>query len=168
MSNITIIAAKALNGGIGKNNKLLFPHQKGDMLHFKELTTGNTIVMGRKTFESLGNNPLKNRRNIVISTTLPENIEGIEVFRTVEDVLNNISENEKVFVIGGEAIYKSFLNFANNMELTTIFAGGQDADTFFPEFERSQWHIINSKIFDADSGNDFPYMFQRYIKKYKK
>lgn len=165
MHKIVIIAARALNGGIGKGNQLLFPNQKADMQHFKELTTGHTVVMGRNTFESLNNKPLKNRRNIVLSKTLSANIDGVEVMSSVDDILNTIKDNEKVFIIGGSEVYKSFLKYAQEMELTTIFEGGQDADTFFPEFERGVWRISSSKVFDADSENDYPYMFQKFIKK---
>ena len=165
MHKIVIIAARALNDGIGKGNQLLFPNQKADMRHFKELTTGHTVVMGRNTFESLNNKPLKNRRNIVLSKTLSTDTDGIEVMTSIEDVLNSISDNEEVFIIGGSKVYKSFLKYAHEMELTTIFEGGQDADTFFPEFERGVWRISSSKVFDADSENDYPYMFQKFIKK---
>lgn len=165
MHKIVIIAARALNDGIGKGNKLLFPNQKADMRHFKELTTGHTVVMGRNTFESLNNKPLKNRRNIVLSKTLSTDTDGIEVMASVKDVLDSISDNETVFIIGGSEVYKSFLKYAQEIELTTIFEGGQDADTFFPEFERGVWRISSSKVFDADSENDYPYMFQKFIKK---
>ena len=171
MHKIVIIAARALNDGIGKGNQLLFPNQKSDMQHFKELTTGHTVVMGRNTFESLNNKPLKNRRNIVLSKTLSTNTDGVEVMSSVEvmpsveAVLNNIKDNEKVFIIGGSEVYKSFLKYAHEMEITTIFEGGQDADTFFPEFERYQWNVTSSKVFDADSENEYPYMFQKFIKK---
>lgn len=165
MHKIVIIAARALNDGIGKGNQLLFPNQKADMRHFKELTTGHTVVMGRNTFESLNNKPLKNRRNIVLSKTLSTNTDGIEVMTSVEDVLNSISDNETVFIIGGSQIYKLFIEYAHEMELTTIFEGGQDADTFFPEFERGVWRISSSKVFDTDSENEYPYMFQKFIKK---
>lgn len=167
MPNLSIIAAIALNGGIGKDNKLLFPNQKGDMLHFKELTMGNTIVMGRKTFESLGNKPLKGRRNIVLSSSL-STIEGVEIYKTKEELLHHLNDGEEVFIIGGEQIYNLFINDVNVMYLTTIFEGGRGADTFFPEIDRPKWHVISSKIHTPDPGNSFPYMFQKYIKKYKK
>ena len=99
MANINIISAIALNGAIGKNGKLLFPNQKADMLHFKDITMNHTVVMGRKTFESLGNKPLRNRRNIVLSNTLPLT-EGIEIYKTKEEFLNNLNDNEEVFIIG--------------------------------------------------------------------
>ena len=154
MHKIVIIAARALNDGIGKGNQLLFPNQKSDMQHFKELTTGHTVVMGRNTFESLNNKPLKNRRNIVLSKTLSTNTDGVEVMSSVE-VMPSVEA----------VLNKSFLKYAHEMEITTIFEGGQDADTFFPEFERYQWNVTSSKVFDADSENEYPYMFQKFIKK---
>ena len=167
MANINIISAIALNGAIGKNGKLLFPNQKADMLHFKDITMNHTVVMGRKTFESLGNKPLNNRRNIVLSNTLPLT-EGIEVYKTKEELLNNLNDDEEVFIIGGEQIYNLFINDANVMYITTIFGDGRGADTFFPEIDRYKWHIISSKIYTPDASNSYPYMFQKYIKKHKK
>ena len=157
--NISMIAAVGRNNELGKDNDLIF-HFKSDMKFFRETTTGSTVVMGRKTFESLPK-VLPNRRNIVISRNADLKIDGAEVCQSVEEALE-LCKNDNVFVIGGGKIYAEFLRYADKLYLTEIEADCVDADTFFPDFDKSQWkrevlaehnengvefkHILYSKI----------------------
>lgn len=156
---ISMIAAIGRNNELGKDNDLIF-HFKSDMKFFRETTTGSTVVMGRKTFESLPK-VLPNRRNIVISRNADLKIDGAEVCKSVKEALE-LCKNDNVFVIGGGKIYAEFLKYADKLYLTEIEADCVDADTFFPEFDKSQWkrevlaeqnengvnfkHILYSKI----------------------
>lgn len=165
MRDISLIAAVDLNYGIGKEGKLLFPKQKRDMEYFKGLTINNTVIMGRKTFESLGFRPLKMRRNIVLSSTLKkDDYGGVEIYDNIEDVFRVLDKNEKIFVIGGEQIYREFLNFANKIYLTTIHTT-KDADSFFPNFNQDkEFYSTHNGLFGSDELNEFPYSFKTYYR----
>lgn len=149
--SVSMIAAVGKNLELGKNNDLIW-HFKEDMKFFKETTMGHTVIMGRKTFESLPK-ALPGRRNIVISSNAEYKADGAEVVTSVEDALK-IAENEDAFVIGGGKIYKEFLPYAKNLYLTEIDAECKDADTFFPEFDKGEYikEIIN--FYDVD-GTEF-------------
>ena len=134
--NISMIAAIGRNNELGKDNDLIF-HFKSDMKFFRETTTGSTVVMGRKTFESLPK-VLPNRRNIVISRNADLKIDGAEVCQSVEEALE-LCKGDKVFIIGGGKIYEEFLEYANKLYVTEIDADCPEADTFFPVFDKSLW-----------------------------
>ena len=134
--SISMIAAVGRNNELGKDNDLIF-HFKSDMKFFRETTTGSTVVMGRKTFESLPK-VLPNRRNIVISRNEDLRIEGAEVCQSVEEAIE-LCGNDDIFIIGGGKIYEEFLKYADKLYLTEIDAQCPEADTFFPEFDKSQW-----------------------------
>lgn len=139
---VSMIAAVGKNLELGKNNDLIW-HFKEDMNFFKETTMGHPVIMGRKTFESLPK-ALPGRRNIVISSNPEYKAEGAETVTSVKDALK-IAESEDVFVIGGGRIYKEFLPYADNLYLTEINAECKDADTYFPEFSKSDYikEIVN-------------------------
>lgn len=134
---ISLIAAAGKNNEIGRNNDLIF-HFHNDMKFFRETTTGGTVVMGRKTFESLPK-VLPKRRNIVISSNKSLEIEGAEVASGIDETLKLCENDENVFIIGGGRIYGEFLKYADKIYLTEIDAECLDADTFFPEFDKSEW-----------------------------
>lgn len=134
--HISLILSVGKNNEIGRKNELIW-HFHADMRFFRETTTGNTVIMGRKTFESLPK-VLPNRRNIVISTDKSLKIEGAEVVHSMEEALE-AAENDDVFIIGGGKIYAQFLPVADKIYLTEIDAECPDADTFFPEFDRSSY-----------------------------
>lgn len=152
--NINMIVAVDSNGGIGKDNKLLW-HIPGDLKRFKEITTGKTVVMGRKTFESLPfKNGLPNRKNIVLTRTPKESTENVTYINDINIVLNDNSK-EEIFIIGGAEIYKLFMPYCNKLYLTQVFTE-TDADTFF-EIEPGDFRVINaSKIFKE---NGYEYQF---------
>lgn len=135
--SISMIAAVGKSLELGKNNDLIW-HFKEDMKFFKETTTGHTVVMGRKTFESLPK-ALPNRRNIVISSNKDYVAEGAEVVTSLEEALK-IIENEDAFIIGGGTIYKAFLPYADKLYLTEIDDACLEADTFFPVFDKSEFN----------------------------
>ena len=138
---ISIIAAISDNNAIGKNQQLLW-HLPADMKHFKELTTGHAIIMGRKTFESLPNGPLPERKNVVL-TTMPE----------------------EVFVIGGALVYRQALRRADKMYITRVHHEFENADTFFPVVDWEQWEEVERQDFPADEKNAYPYSFITYVRK---
>ena len=145
--SVSMIAAVGKNLELGKNNDLIW-HFKEDMKFFKDTTMGHTVVMGRKTFESLPK-ALPGRKNIVISSNAEYQAQGATVVTSVEEALQ-IADNEEVFVIGGGKIYAEFLPYADKLYLTEIDAECADADTYFPQFNKSDYikEIIN--YYDID------------------
>lgn len=152
---INIIAAVGKNLEIGKDNKLLW-RIPNDQKYFKETTINKTVVMGRKTYESMGK-PLKNRKNIVL-TRGKLNIDNVEIVNNYKEILNR---EEEIFIIGGEQIYKKFLPYADNLYLTEINAS-QEADTYFPEFNKD---LYEKEILKTEEYNDIEYSFVIYRKK---
>jgi dihydrofolate reductase len=151
---ITLIAACSRNRAIGKDNKLLW-HLPNDLKRFKQLTTGKTVVMGRKTFESIGK-PLPNRKNVVLTTNKDLLIEGCEVITSISEL--NLLED--IVIIGGEQIYKLFINLADVIELTLIdkyFEG----DAFFPEINLDKFF---KEVDETVYGNEFNYNYITYKK----
>ena len=155
---INIIVAYDKNLAIGKDNTLVW-RQSADLKRFKELTTGHTVVMGRKTYESIGK-PLPNRRNIVI-TRQDIKIDGIEIVNSIEDI-KNIKED--IFIIGGGEIYEKFIIFADRLYVTEIDCE-IDADTWFPKIDLNLWEIDSVEKHLSDAKNEFNYNFVNYLKK---
>ncbi len=161
MSKISIIAAIDKNRAIGFENKLLF-WLPNDLKRFKELTTGNTILMGRKTFESLPKGALPNRRNIVLSSNSSFACPGAELFRSIESALASCTEDEHIYVIGGEGIYRQTIDIADELCLTEIEAVADKADAYFPEIEPSIWHKKSSDARQTDEKHPCNYVFVDY------
>ncbi|MEJ5995552.1 dihydrofolate reductase [Pedobacter sp. Du54] len=156
MNKLSIIVAISENNAIGKNNQLLW-HLPADLKHFKEITTGNTIIMGRKTYDSIGK-PLPNRRSIVITRNADLVIEGAEVVTSLAAAIALCKENEEAFIIGGAEIYEQALPFTSRIHLTRVH-GKYDADAFFPVLHPTAWKEINSITFPADEKNNVAYTF---------
>ena len=161
--NIEIIVACGIDNSIGKNNTLLWNIPE-DLKNFKKITEGHTVVMGRKTWESLPEKvrPLPNRRNIVISRNMDYDAKGAEVMN-VFDVANFAYNNpmEKIFIIGGSEIYTKFLPLASVMHMTVVYQQYPDADAFFPLFEKSEWRVTMTSIPDRHENTPL-YSFNRY------
>jgi dihydrofolate reductase len=138
---LILIAAMDLNRAIGKDNKLLY-HLPADMTHFKELTTGNTVVMGRKTFESLPHGALPNRRNIVITKNEDFKAENCEICHSIDEMLKLCKDDKKVYVIGGESLYRQTIDIADRLELTVIMVESNGADRFFPKEDCFEWRNV--------------------------
>ena len=149
---ISLIAAVGKNYELGKDNKLIW-HFKKDMEYFKEVTTGKTVVMGRKTYESIGR-PLPNRRNIVITSRM---LEGVETVKTVDEILDM---HEDIFIIGGASIYEEFIKYADKIYLTLIDKE-YDADTYFPTFDENQFE---KTVIKEETENDIKLTFALYTK----
>lgn len=151
----SIIVAIAKNNAIGKDNKLLW-YLPNDLKHFKEVTTGHTVIMGRKTFDSVGK-PLPKRRNIVV-TRQPITIEGCEVVGSIEAALALCAGEEEVFMVGGAEIYRQALHLTNRIYLTRIDQDF-DGDTFFPQLDPKEWEEKEREDFEPDEKNKYHYSF---------
>jgi dihydrofolate reductase len=152
---ITIIVAKSNNGIIGKDGDLPWRLPE-DLKRFKRLTTGNIVVMGRKTYDSIGR-PLPNRKNIVISRNMSLKIEGVDVEHDLVDVLKR-NQEENVYVIGGGQIYVEALPFSEKLEVTEVDVE-LVGDTSFPEIDSSQWkEIFREKRVDPESNLTYSFV----------
>jgi len=158
---ITIIAALGKNNEIGLNNDLLWRLPK-DLRHFKALTTGNTIIMGRKTYESIGR-PLPKRKNIVITRNKTYQAKGCLVVNSLDEALKEC-ESQECFIIGGASIYKEAFPIATKMELTLVDFEGE-ADTFFPTINFDNWTLSQKESHKADDKNAYDFQFNTYIRK---
>jgi dihydrofolate reductase len=153
---ISIIAAISKNRVIGNKNKLPWK-LPADMQHFVSITKGKPVIMGRKTFESLGK-PLPNRINIVLTSDKNYHQDGCVVVHDINGALNAAKEHGEVMVIGGAAIYEQFLPLAGRMYLTLI-EGEFEGDAFFPHFNASEWFELESQQHKADPNNPYDYTF---------
>ena len=149
---------------IGRNKGLLC-HLPADLKHFKELTTGHTIVMGRKTFESLPKGALPNRINIVLSRNRNLSFDGCLVFSSIDEIIEYQKDSDDIFIIGGGEIYKQMLPKANKLYLTKIHATFDDADTFFPDIDYSEWEEVSREKHKADEKHLYDYTFLEYRRK---
>ncbi len=154
---VSIIAAVAENNVIGRDNALPW-RLPADLKHFKALTTGHSIIMGRKTWESLGR-PLPNRVSIVVTRTPELEAPGATVVRSLEMALEHCSEDKEVFLIGGEAIFREGLETADRIYLTRIHAT-IEGDVFFPEDWVSRWKLTSEERHSADEKNPYDFSFQ--------
>ena len=150
---LSIIIAIASDGAIGRANDLLW-HLPADLKRFKELTTGHTILMGRKTFESLPRGPLPNRRNIIISRSLPTQ-PGAEIYPTIQQAMEACASDEEVFIIGGGEIYRQLLPNTERIYLTRVQASFPDAEVFFPELDPTEWIEEAREIYPRDERNEY-------------
>lgn len=165
---LSIIACiSKVHRAIGYKNRLLYAIPS-DMTRFRMLTTGHTIIMGRKTFESLPNGALPNRRNIVISKT-KEQITGCEVCSSLEEALAARKEevgskeaSDECFIIGGASIYEQALPFADKLYLTIIEKEPENADTFFPEINPAEWEMTEKEMRNE---NGLPFTFLTLYRK---
>jgi dihydrofolate reductase len=168
---LSIIACiSQTNRAIGYQNRLLY-HIKSDLTRFRELTTGHSIIMGRKTYESLPNGALPHRRNIVVSNSMKE-MEGCEVYPNLEAALKAAESPQEIFIIGGESIYRQSLPAARKLYLTVvddatvndaaINATPQQADAFFPEINPEEWELIEKEMRNE---NGLSFSFLTYLKK---
>lgn len=163
MSRISIIAAVDHRMAIGFQNKLLF-WLPNDLKRFKALTTGNTIIMGRKTFESLPKGALPNRRNVVLSSNPATECPGAEVFTSLEAALKSCQEEEKVYIIGGASVYRQAMPLADELCLTEVDDTAPEADTFFPAVDTAIWHEKSREVHPADEKHLCSYAFVDYVR----
>lgn len=163
MYKVALIAAVAQNNAIGINNKLIY-WLPNDLKRFKELTTGHTIIMGSNTFRSLPKGALPNRRNIVLSRKESE-FAGAEHFTSLEEALANCIDEEIVYIIGGEQLYKTALPIADILCLTEVKDTPAQADAFFPAFDKKEWEVIEQTEHTADEKHSHDYSFITYLRR---
>ena len=165
MNEIIMIAAAAENNALGKDNALLW-HLPDDFKRFKKLTTGRTIIMGRKTFESLLK-PLPNRVHVVI--TRDQNyVVGFDqcfIAHSLKSALKLVANEPISFIIGGGEIYKQGGAFATVIELTRVHACFEDADTFFPEIDSEKWKLVNEEFHPKDDRHAYDFSYLTYKRK---
>lgn len=160
---ISLVVAAANNNAIGKNNQLLW-HLPNDMKYFKNVTWGMPVVMGRKTFESLGK-PLAGRKNIVLTKQEGWKAEGVVAVKEFKDALFLVKEMDvkEVMVIGGGEIYRSVFDRANRIHMTRVDAEFE-ADTFFPVIDPKVWRLVSQKNYEANAKHAYNYSFQVWEK----
>ncbi|WP_053376197.1 dihydrofolate reductase [Paenibacillus sp. FJAT-27812] len=161
---ITLIAAMDRNRTIGIGNKLPW-RLPAEMAFFKKMTIGKTVLMGRKTFESLPK-PLVDRRNVVLTRQHDFQPEGCEIVHSVEEALE-LCKNDELMVIGGEDIYAQMLPFADTILLTEVDTAVEGGDAFFPAFSDSQWQIVEAESRESDEKNRYAFTFQTFKRREK-
>ncbi|MDD4514030.1 dihydrofolate reductase [Massilibacteroides sp.] len=164
MSILSIIVAIAENGAIGQEQQLLC-HLPKDLKRFKEITNGHTVIMGRKTFESLPKGALPNRKNVVLTTSPSVSFPNCIMVHSLDEALQISESEEEVFVIGGAAVYKLALEKADKLYITRIHHQFEDADTFFPEINESEWQESEREFCPADEKHAYPFTFVTYVRR---
>ena len=157
MKLIEAIVAIDENGAIGRQGDLLC-HLPADMKHFKEVTMGSSIIMGRKTFESFPRRPLPGRQNIVITRNAAWQYPGVTVVHSVEDAIA-AAETDTVFVIGGADVYEQTLPLVEVLHLTLIHARWASADVFFPALDMNEWQEVSREHHESDHRNTYEFDF---------
>jgi dihydrofolate reductase len=161
-SELTIIAAASTNNVIGFNNKLIW-NIPNDLKRFKELTLGHSVIMGRKTFESLPN-PLPKRRNIIVTKNKDYSRNGIEVTSNIEDAIDLCKSDSQPFIIGGGEIYSQTIEIVDKIELTRVYKDYQ-GDAFFPDIPPDKFELANELVNYLDDDSSTKYSFLTYIRK---
>jgi dihydrofolate reductase len=156
---VSIIVAIAQNGTIGDKNALLW-HIKEDMRFFRTTTSGHPVIMGRKTFESLGSRPLPKRKNIVITRSDVE-FEGAFVAHSLEEAIAMAEGDEEIFIMGGAQIYAQALEVADRMYITRV-ERDYEGDTSFPAVDYSKWRLVKEERFERGEDFDSPFAFLLY------
>ena len=159
MQTISIIVATAKNGVIGMNNTLPW-HLPEDLKRFRALTTGHHIVMGRKTYESLGR-LLPNRTTVIVTRNTDYQVEGAVIANSLNDAIKKCGNDDEIFLIGGAELYKDALKVANKLYITQIDLS-VEGDAFFPEFDRAEWQETSREVHTSAQGFEFSYL--TYIK----
>lgn len=160
---ISIIVAIAENNAIGFENKLIY-WLPNDLKRFKSLTTGNTIIMGRKTFESFPKGALPNRRNVVLSRSgKPEDFPGADLYTDLQDAINSCEGD--IYIIGGASVYKEALPLADRLCLTYVYDTPAQADTFFPVFNADEWMEVFREEHPKDEKHTHRYAFVDLVRR---
>ena len=157
MKNISIIACVGKNLELGKNNDLIW-HLPNDLKYFRKVTSGKTVIMGRRTFESLPG-ILPKRRNIVLQMPDESKIDGVEIFNDIPSILEAVKDEDEAFIIGGASIYKQFLEYADKLYLTEVNEKCQDAEVYFPKFDKKKY---KKNIVGKNEDNGVKYNFVLY------
>ena len=156
---LSIIVAMSENRVIGRDNRLPW-HLPADLKRFKQLTTGHTVIMGRKTHESIGK-PLPQRRNIIVTRNATYRAEGAETASSLDSAIALAKHDEEIFIIGGAEIFREALRGADRLHLTLIHAS-IEGDVFFPEVDWNEWMLVEDERREPDASNPLPFSFRRY------
>jgi len=156
---LSLIVAMSLNRVIGREGDLPW-RLSADLKQFRKLTTGHAILMGRKTYDSIGR-PLPQRRSIVITRNEQYRPAGVETAGSLEEAIQLVGNDDEVFIIGGGAVYEQALPLADRLYVTLVEAE-VEGDTFFPPTDHAQWRIVSDEAHPADDKNDWSYRFQIY------
>lgn len=162
--NIGAVVVVDQNNAIGNKGDLLC-HLPNDLKHFKEITTGHTVVMGRRTFESLPKGALPNRTNVVISSASAENYPGCITAKSIEEALSKCNPNDDIFIMGGGQLYSATINITNSLYLTRIHHAFEEVDTYFPEINFDEWQLVEEEHHKADERHKYDYSFLKYVRK---
>jgi dihydrofolate reductase len=157
---ISIIVAVSDDLGIGRKNDLLW-HLPEDLKRFKKLTFGNTVIMGKKTWDSLPRRPLPGRKNVVITDIPHETFEGALSAYSIEDAMGKCEKSEEIFIIGGGSVYRQFMNFADRLYITHVHRKAE-ADVFFPEIDPGIWKVIEKEEYKPQDKEGIPYTYFIY------
>jgi len=161
---LSIIVAVAENNAIGKDNDLIW-YIADDLKRFKRLTTGHTVLMGRKTFDSLPNGALPKRTNVVITRNQSLQLENCIILHSVEEAIEKYKDvPEEIFILGGGSIYKKMLPYAQKIYLTEVHQSF-DADVFFPEINMENWEVVSEEHHSKDEKNEYDFSFIDLIRK---
>ncbi|WP_219837498.1 type 3 dihydrofolate reductase [Paenibacillus sp. R14(2021)] len=158
---LTLIAAMARNRVIGADNSMPW-HLPAEMAHFRRTTSGKTVVMGRKTFQSLGG-PLPKRRNVILTRDRGFAAEGCEVVHDVEEAIAKFGDGEELMIIGGAEIYAQFLPRADKLLLTEVEAD-VEGDAYFPSFDPAEWRVDSTEKHEIDDKNAFAFRIMTYMR----
>lgn len=159
---IIMIAAVALNNGLGKNNQMIW-HLPDDFKRFKQLTTGHHIIMGRKTFDSLPG-ILPNRTHVIVTRQQDYAPKGATVVHSIEEALALVPQNEDGYIIGGGEIYHLAMPYADKLEITRVYASFE-ADAFFPEINANDWELVSEDRRSIDAKHALAFSFETYSRK---
>lgn len=160
---ISLIVAVAEDRAIGDKGNLLW-HLSSDLKRFKAITTGHTIIMGRKTYDSLPNGALPNRRNIVISRQL-KSLKDAEVYSDIDEALKATSDEDIVYIIGGGEIYNKTFPRADELHITLVHKSYPEADTRFPEWKLTDWNILKQEQIGQDEKNELDSVYYHLTRK---
>ena len=149
---ISHLVAVSNNNVIGKDNDLPWKLKK-DLLHFKNYTIGKTVLMGRKTFESIGR-PLPDRTNLIISNTL-SNVEGAFIYKDLNSAINNVPDGQEVVIIGGGYLFRESINYFNKLVITLVDCVIEDGDIFYPEIDLRNWKLEKEDVIKKDHDNEY-------------
>jgi dihydrofolate reductase len=161
---ISIIVAYSLNHVIGVGNQLPW-HLPADLAHFKQLTLNHAIIMGRKTFESIGR-PLPKRQNMVVSRDPDFHADGILIYPSIESAFDFCREQQmdQVFIIGGETIYRQTISMADQLYITKVHTHIDNGTAFFPEISTADWVLKDVSEHSSDDKHPFDYSFEHYVR----
>lgn len=159
---ISIIVATSKNNVIGVNNQLPW-HLPADLKYFKSLTNGHPIIMGRKTYDSIGR-PLPNRENIIITRDKNFTSNDLVIKDSIDEAIEQCKNQDEVFIIGGDTIYKQTIDIATKLYITRVDTIIENGDAFFPEINVTEWEKTSVEHFEKDEKNKFDYSFEVYVR----